>query len=122
MTAGTLQGLSKQEYYKKKFNKFYYIRQLTNMLALTIIPIMLMIPAFADAGTDAMGKVVGILQTYVPAIGGIVMFVGILMFAQSFASQDADRKAQGGFVVAAGGMIAGAGALAGELIQVSAPT
>jgi uncharacterized membrane protein len=116
MTSEKLDGVSKQEQYRKKFNNFYYIRMLTTALVAAIVPIIFMIPAFADAGTDAMGEVVSLLETYVPIIGGVVAFVGILMFAQSFASQDADRKAQAGFVVAAGGMIAAAGGLAGTLM------
>jgi hypothetical protein len=114
MTKEQIQAVSEDR--KKKYTKIRYLKVFTTSLVLSIVPTIFGVTAYADAGTDAMASIISLLETYVPIIGGAVAFIGILMFAQSMASQDAERKAQAGFVVAAGGMIAAAGGFAGTLM------
>lgn len=68
---------------------------------------------FATGGVDALwNTVANLLQTWVTRLGGVVMFVGGVMFGIGWMSDDPSRKTSGVQVLIAGAIITAVAALA----------
>jgi hypothetical protein len=81
-----------------------------------IMSSLMSVRAFAAGGDDGWSTVVGFIEQWLPRIGGAVLVVGLVMFAISWARQDADSKSNALFIVMAGGMVLGVGELVGGLL------
>ena len=75
-----------------------------------IIGLTMMQCAFAENGTGSVDKFQEFICSWVIKIGGFITFVGGIMFAVSWARQDAEGKSNALFVLMAGFMVAGIGA------------
>lgn len=88
---------------------------------LTVLPIMLIalslvtVPAFAEgSGTDAdsfINEIVGLLQTWIPRLGGMIVVVGGIQLGIGFKDDNADGKTRGMQCMIGGAIVAAIGAL-----------
>lgn len=88
---------------------------------LTILPIMLIalslvtVPAFAEgSATDAdsfINEIVGLLQTWIPRLGGMIVVVGGIQLGIGFKDDNADGKTRGMQCMIGGAIVAAIGAL-----------
>lgn len=67
---------------------------------------------FATAGVDALWNTIsGLIQTWVTRLGGVVMFVGGIMFGLGWKSDDAEQKTRGINTIIAGAIVVAVAAL-----------
>lgn len=88
---------------------------------LTVLPIMLIalslvtVPAFAEgSATDAdsfINEIVGLLQTWIPRLGGMIVVVGGIQLGIGFKDDNADGKTRGMQCMIGGAIVAAIGAL-----------
>jgi hypothetical protein len=66
------------------------------------------------SGADAMWKTItGLIGTWVTRLGGVVMFVGGIMFGLGWKSDDAEQKSRGISTVISGAIVTALAALIG---------
>ena len=61
--------------------------------------------AYADKADDMWTKIQGTLSTWIERLGGMVVFVGGIMFALGWKRDDADQKSQGVSTIIAGALV-----------------
>lgn len=68
----------------------------------------------AGSGADAMwSTITGLIGTWVTRLGGVVMFVGGIMFGLGWKSDDAEQKSRGISTVISGAIVTALAALIG---------
>ena len=66
----------------------------------------------AGSGADALWNTIsGLIQTWVTRLGGVVMFVGGVMFGLGWKSDDAEQKSRGISTIIAGAIVVAVAAL-----------
>ncbi len=90
----------------KKINRNYHI-----VVAVAMVAMLASMTAF---GADALWTTLsGTIQTWVTRLGGVVIFVGGIMFGLGWKSDDADGKSRGISTIIAGAIVMAIGALTG---------
>lgn len=90
----------------KKLNRHFHLA-----VALVVVAMMASMTAF---GADALWTTLsGTIQTWVTRLGGVVIFVGGIMFGLGWKSDDADGKSRGISTIIAGAIVMAIGALTG---------
>jgi len=86
-------------------------KNITVITCLLLMGIMVMSVASAS-GADALWTTVsGLIQTWVTRLGGVVMFVGGVMFGLGWKSDDAEQKSRGVSTLIAGAIVVAVAAL-----------
>lgn len=99
---------------------FMKIGQTMNRKA-AILAVVLLV-AVATSGTvfaaDALWTTIsGLIQTWVTRLGGVVMFVGGVMFGLGWKSDDAEQKSRGISTIIAGAIVVAVAALTGQFFK-----
>lgn len=78
-----------------------------------MVCVLLSTTAFATAGTAEIlwGKVANLIETWVTRLGGVVMFIGAVMFGLGWQSNDASQKTIGAQTFVGGAIVTAAAAL-----------
>lgn len=85
-----------------------------NSVAITcmlLMSIMVMSVASASSADTLWNTVSGLIQTWVTRLGGVVMFVGGVMFGLGWKSDDAEQKSRGISTLIAGAIVVAVAAL-----------
>lgn len=70
---------------------------------------------FASSGADSLWNTISsLIQTWVTRLGGVVMFVGGVMFGLGWKSDDAEQKSRGISTLIAGAIVVAVAALTGQ--------
>lgn len=74
-----------------------------------IVLSILSTPIYASAsdGSAEWNTIMNYVLTWIPRIGGVVMFIGAIEFALAFKTEDAEGKTKGMRTVVAGAMVIG---------------
>lgn len=96
---------------------FMSIGQTMNRKAVVLAAVLLV--AVAMSGTvfaaDALWSTISnLIQTWVTRLGGVVMFVGGIMFGLGWKSDDAEQKSRGISTIIAGAIVIAVAALTGQ--------
>ncbi len=87
-------------------------KHLLKIACVMMISVMMYGMAFASA--DALWNTIsGLIQTWVNRLGGVVMFVGGVMFALGWKSDDAEQKSRGISTIIAGAIVVAISAMTG---------
>ena len=85
-----------------------YIAMCMLMVAMTCSSV------FASGGVDPLWKYVLVrIYKWVTRLGGVVMFIGAIMFGLGWKSDDAEQKSRGVSTIIAGAIVTAAAALTG---------
>ena len=87
----------------------FIMRNTGNIVAVMMAASMIGRVALAapDGGADAMwATIVDIVTKWIFRLGGVVVFIGLIMFALGWKSEDAEQKTRGMQTVIAGVMVA----------------
>ena len=71
------------------------------------------ITVFASGADGLWTTISGLVQTWVTRLGGVVMFIGAIMFGLGWKSDDAEQKSRGVSTIIAGAIVTAAAALTG---------
>ena len=86
-------------------------KHLMQIACVMMIAVMMCGTAFA---ADALwNTIAGLIQTWVTRLGGVVMFVGGIMFGLGWKSDDAEQKSRGISTIIAGAIVVAVAALTG---------
>lgn len=86
-------------------------KHLLQIACVMMIAVMMCGTAFA---ADALwNTIAGLIQTWVTRLGGVVMFVGGIMFGLGWKSDDAEQKSRGISTIIAGAIVVAVAALTG---------
>lgn len=101
----------------KNKSVFMSIGQTMNRKAAILAAVLLV--AVAMSGTvfaaDALwSTIANLIQTWVTRLGGVVMFVGGIMFGLGWKSDDAEQKSRGISTIIAGAIVIAVAALTGQ--------
>lgn len=89
-------------------------RHATQLACLCLMAIMVGGVAFAS-GADALWNTIStLIQTWVTRLGGVVMFVGGIMFGLGWKNDDAEGKSRGISTIIAGGIVVAVAALTSQ--------
>lgn len=104
----------------KEQSKFKGMKLLTKakLIMLTAALAPYMVYAEGD-GTSDWNTVMKYISTWMPRLGGVVMFIGAIEFALAFKSEDAEGKTKGMRTIIAGAMVTGITAALGGLLTAS---
>lgn len=87
-------------------------KQATTIACVMMIAIMMCGTAFA---ADALWQTIAnLIQTWVTRLGGVVMFVGGIMFGLGWKSDDAEQKSRGISTIIAGAIVVAVAALTSQ--------
>lgn len=87
-----------------------------HMAAITCVALMgIMVSSVASAGAaDALWNTIStLIQVWVTRLGGVIMFVGGIMFGLGWKSDDAEQKSRGGSTLIAGAIVTAVAAMTG---------
>ncbi len=91
---------------------------ITIMFMSIMFCIMLSNTAFATSNADALwNQVHGLIGKWVTRLGGVVMFIGFVMFGLGWKNDDAEGKSRGISTIIAGGIVGGAAAMIGTFFN-----
>lgn len=80
----------------------------------TMMLLCMSMGGIASASVDALWQTVAnLIETWVTRLGGVVMFVGGIMFGLGWKNDDADGKTRGIQTIIAGGIVVAVAALTG---------
>ncbi len=102
---------------KNEKNAVKCFGQMMNRKATLLAAVLLV--AVAMSGTvfaaDALwGTISGLIETWVTRLGGVVMFVGGIMFGLGWKSDDAEQKSRGISTIIAGAIVIAVAALTSQ--------
>ncbi|BAL01889.1 hypothetical protein OBV_p-00340 (plasmid) [Oscillibacter valericigenes Sjm18-20] len=83
------------------------------IICIAMLSIMFMGIASASSAESLWTTVAGLIKTWVTRLGGVVMFVGGIMFGLGWKSDDAEQKSRGIQTLIAGAIVGGVAALTG---------
>lgn len=87
-------------------------KNITTIACVMMAVVMMCGTAFA---ADALWNTIAtLIQTWVTRLGGVVMFVGGIMFGLGWKSDDADQKSRGISTLTAGAIVIAVAALTGQ--------
>lgn len=81
-------------------------RHYDKVICIMLMAIMISGTVFAADNSDALWTTVaGLIEKWVTRLGGVVVFVGGVMFGLGWRSDDAEQKSRGVSTMAAGGIV-----------------
>lgn len=87
-------------------------KHIVTLACAMMVAVMMCGTAFA---ADALwSTIANLIQTWVTRLGGVVMFVGGIMFGLGWKSDDAEQKSRGISTIIAGGIVVAVAALTGQ--------
>ena len=92
-----------------------FLNKHTGILSLVLL-IGVMVTGVASAAPDAEGlwsAIQTLIGTWVSRLGGVVMFVGIIMFGLGWKSDDAEQKSRGIGTIISGAIVLAAAVMIG---------
>ena len=92
------------------FKKVYGLKQ--NYLTILMVTVLVMISCssvFAATDTTGIDKLIDFIAAWVVKLGGVIAFIGGIMFAIAFKNDDANGKTNGIKTAVAGFMLVGIG-------------
>lgn len=97
----------------KKVQSFgLFLNKHAKHIAVCMMVCMAMSATFCFATADALwGQISNLIQTWVTRLGGVVMFVGGIMFGLGWKSDDAEQKSRGISTIIAGAIVVAVAAL-----------
>lgn len=99
---------------KSKATVGNFINRHFNKLAVMAMLVMCMSITVFGASADALWQTIaGLIQTWVTRLGAVVVFVGGIMFALGWKSDDAEQKSRGISTIIAGAIVMAIAALTG---------
>lgn len=91
----------------------FFNRHAALLTCVMLIAVMMCGTVFAS-GADALWQTIAkLIQTWVTRLGGVVMFVGGIMFGLGWKSDDAEQKSRGISTIIAGAIVVAVAALTG---------
>lgn len=78
-----------------------------------LVAAMMCSTVFASGADGLWTTISGLVQTWVTRLGGVVMFIGAIMFGLGWKSDDAEQKSRGVSTIIAGAIVTAAAALTG---------
>lgn len=91
----------------------FFNRHAALLACVMLIEVMMCGTVFAS-GADALWQTIAnLIQTWVTRLGGVVMFVGGIMFGLGWKSDDAEQKSRGISTIIAGAIVVAVAALTG---------
>lgn len=78
-----------------------------------VMTVAVMMGGMAFAADALWTTIAGLIQTWVTRLGGVVMFVGGIMFGLGWKSDDAEQKSRGISTIIAGAIVVAVAALTG---------
>ena len=90
-------------------------RHYDKVICIMLMAIMISGTVFAADNSDALwNTVAGLIEKWVTRLGGVVVFVGGVMFGLGWRSDDAEQKSRGISTMAAGGIVIAVAALTSQ--------
>lgn len=85
------------------------------IICIMLVTIMISGTVFAADNSDALwNTVAGLIEKWVTRLGGVIVFVGGIMFGLGWRSDDAEQKSRGVSTMAAGGIVIAVAALTSQ--------
>jgi type IV secretory pathway VirB2 component (pilin) len=102
----------------KSRKNFVRLKKAISFAVMSVITAAMSLPIYADegGGESAWTQVVDFIGTWIPRLGGAVMFVGVVMWGLGWQSENAESKTRGIQVIIGGGIVFAAGGLAKTLM------
>lgn len=95
----------------------FFNRHAALLACVMLVAIMMCGTVFASS-VDALWQTISnLIQTWVTRLGGVVMFVGGIMFGLGWKSDDAEQKSRGVSTIIAGGIVAAVAGLTGTFFS-----
>lgn len=89
----------------------FFNRHAALLACVMLVAVMMCGTVFAS-GADALWNTISnLIRTWVTRLGGVVMFVGGILFGLGWKSDDAEQKSRGASTMVAGGIVLGVAAL-----------
>lgn len=113
----------KKKNLKVTVGKFLH-RHGATLLVMAVMFMMVMSTVYASPAPtptkadELWEKVAGTISTWVTRLGGVVCFVGGIMFAMGWKSDDAEQKSRGISTLVAGAMVIAIAAMAGTFFGI----
>lgn len=76
------------------------------------------IQSFANDGTQNWNDAMDFILKWIPRIGALMLFCGVIEYAIAYQSDNANQKTQGVRVMVAGGMVMGITVAIGSMIKI----
>lgn len=90
-------------------------RHYDKVICVMLMAIMISGTVFAADNSDALwNTVAGLIEKWVTRLGGVIVFVGGIMFGLGWRSDDAEQKSRGVSTMAAGGIVIAVAALTSQ--------
>ena len=94
--------------------KIFFNRNVMLIVCVLLIMFALSGTAFASSADDLWSTITGEIEKWVGRLGGAIVFVGGIMFALGWKSEDAEQKSRGIQTVMAGGMVVALAAITSQ--------
>lgn len=91
----------------------FFNKNATMIACMMLAAIMLSGTVFASGANALWSTIATLIQTWVTRLGGVVMFVGGVMFGLGWKSDDAEQKSRGISTLIAGAIVVAVAALTG---------
>lgn len=91
----------------------FFDKNATVFACIMLVGIMLSGTVFASGADALWSTIANLIQTWVTRLGGVVMFVGGVMFGLGWKSDDAEQKSRGISTLIAGAIVAAVAGLSG---------
>lgn len=88
-------------------------KHLFQIACIMMIAIMMCGTVFASSADTLWNTIASLIQTWVTRLGGVIMFVGGIMFGLGWRSDDAEQKSRGISTIIAGAIVIAVAALTG---------
>jgi hypothetical protein len=92
----------------------FFNKNASVLACMMLVAIILSGTAFASSADALWSTISNLIQTWVTRLGGVIMFVGGVMFGLGWKSDDAEQKSRGISTIIAGAIIVAIAALTSQ--------